>query len=246
MLIKEKKYKKEELTKGTNTKNKNNNNFIVLDDRTESITKGIKDVFKSINSYGYNVDVIDIRDSAKEILEDLKTKEFDTLLTVGEGGRTVLSSIKNNSFIKQKELILLNWSRSWNKDKSLGFETNIDDYNFKDKRIIILEDVIASGNTLYTLVKEIEKRGGKVEWIYSSLIQESSPLIKKSFCNMTSITVIKKPKDKDLDPFWYPPIYSLRHLIRGDEEMPEIYNVLNEKYFNNEDKVEKLIKRIRK
>lgn len=63
---------------------------------------------------------------------------------------------------------------------------------------------------------------------------------------MTSITVIKKPKDKDLDPFWYPPIYSLRHLIRGDEEMPEIYNVLNEKYFNNEDKVEKLIKRIRK
>ena len=245
-LIKEKKYKEKDLNSKTITKEKNKNNFIILDDKTERITKDYRKVFQEINQYGYQVDVVDIKNSANQILEELKTKEFDTIVTVGEGGRQVLSSMKKNAFLRKKEIILLKWSRKWQEDKALGFSTDIDDYDFKGKRIMILEDVIASGNTLFTLKNEIEKRKGKVEGIYSSLIQESSPLVKKSFCPVTSIVMIASPSDKSLDPFWYPPIYSLRHLIRGDEEMPAFYKVLNEKYFKNENRIEKMIKRIRK
>ena len=81
--------------------------------------------------------------------------------------------------------------------------------------------------------------------IASSLIQESSPIIHQSFSPTFSSVMIRKPKDTSLDPFWYPPIYSLRHLMHGDDEMNSFYKVLNEKYFNNNDKVERAIKRVR-
>ena len=246
MLVEEKKYRLDELTKKTYTIEKNDHSFIILDDKTSVITPKINKLFDLINSYDYDVSVIDIEDTAALIARSLKNKQFDTIVTIGMGGKQVYNSIKNESLFMGKNVYLVKWNRKWENDKSLGFDTNIDCFDFENKSVVLLEDVIASGNTLFTIMKEIENMGGDVEWIYSSLIQESSPIINNSFCNTLAAVVIKSPENKNLDPFWYPPIYSLRHLLYGDIEMENFYNILNEKYFNNEKVVETYIKKIRR
>ena len=246
MLVQEKKYTPSDLIYKTNTLEDNNNNFIILDDKTFKITSKIIELTKMISQYGYDVDIIDIKDSAIKIVNDLKDKDFDTIVTVGTGGRQLYSTIQDNETFKDKNIYLMKWNREWDKDKSLGFDTNINDFDLENKKIILLEDVIASGNTLFTIKNEIENRGGSLEWIYSSLIQESSPIILNNFCNTTAVVKINSLSDKTLDPFWYPAIYSLRHLLSGDDEMNSFYEVLNEKYFNNETKIEQYIKEMRR
>lgn len=247
MIIKERKYQRNELKYSSIQQEENNNNFIILDDKTFTIDNNFQKVKELIESYNYKVDVIDIKKTAEVIVNFLKKRinEFDTIICAGTGGKQLYNSIEDKSLFKEKEVVYLEWHRTWDNEQSLGFETNIDEFSYQDKRIIILEDVIASGNTLYTMMKEIEDRGGKVVEIYSAMIQESSPIIKKSFMNIFSVVKIKKPENPSLDPFWYPPIYSLRHLYDGDSEMENFYQILNDKYFNGEDKVERFIKKIR-
>lgn len=244
----EKKFKVKDLQYKSFHLYKCNNNFIILDDKTSKINKKIKQIFKLIRNYGYNLKIIDSKKYASKIIKIIKNEnlEFNTVILVGTGGKQMFKSIKDNSVFKNKEIYFIKWSREWKKDKSLGFETDLNKYNLKDKKIIIIEDVIASGNTLWTLKKYIEKLYGDVIGILSILIQESSPIINKSFSPTYSVIMINKSRDDGLDPFWYPPIYSLRHLLYGDDEMPFIYKLLNEKYFNNESIVEKEIKKIRK
>ncbi len=246
MIVKEKKYTPNDLIYKTYTLEENNNSFIILDDKTFKITSKMNELVELISKYGYQISIVDLKETTKKIINDIETKVFDTIITVGTGGKQVYSTIQDENVFKNKNICLMKWNREWDKDKPIGFDTNIDQFDLRGKKIILLEDVIASGNTLFTLKNEIEKRGGSVEWIYSSLIQESSPIIDKNFCNTTAVVVINSPKEESLDPFWYPPIYSLRHLIYGDEEMNSFYEVLNEKYFNGEKRVEQYIKEMRR
>ena len=248
MLIKEKKHSKEDLVYQTFCLQKCDDDFIILDDCTTEITKEVNEIFNLIKKFGYQLKVIDCRKYSIDIVRIIKEKNinFDTVVLAGTGGKQVFESIKDDLIFNDKNIYSLKWNREWENDISLGFDTDIDKYDFKDKNVIIVEDVIASGNTLWTMKKEIEKLNGKVNAIFSILIQESSPLINNSFCPIYSIITIKKPKDETLDPFWYPPIYSLRHLLYGDSEMPSIYKLLNNKYFNNSDEIECAIKKLRK
>lgn len=222
-------------------------NFIILNDIFKSINIKIKKIIKNIKKYSYNVKVFNISILAKKVIKCFKKDNiyFDTVLTVGTGGKHFLDSIKNDKLFLNKEIINLDWHRHWDNQKSLGFETDISTYDLKNKKILIMEDVIASGMTLVVLKEEIEKRGGEVVAINASLIQEASFLKDKSIVPTYVAVKINKPNDIALDPFWYPPIYSLRHLLYGDMEMSSFYKILNEKYFNNENKIEKMIKKYR-
>ena len=250
MIIKEKKYTNNDLIFNTTHLEDCQNNFIVLDDNSEKIIDDYKQIFNKIIEYGYNLTVLDSKQIMSKIICYLEKHNlcdcFDSIILAGTGGKKMYEGIKNTKIFKDKEIISLTWHRDWDGEKSLGFETNINEYNFSNKKVIILEDVIASGNTLWTLKNTLESYGAQVIFVISALIQESSPIIYKSFCNIYSGIMIKKPQDETLNPFWYPPIYSLRHLLHGDDEMECFYQILNEKYFNNEGKVEQLIKKYRR
>lgn len=219
-------------------------NFIILNDLSLKSKDILFNIFKEISKYNYQIKMFDISKLAMKIVKRFSKDKliFDTIITVGTGGKHFFESIKNNKIFLDKEIINLKWHRLWNKEESLGFETDILDYDLKGKKVLLMEDVIASGSTLITLNNEIKKRGGKVVAIVASLIQETSLFIEKSFASTYVAMKINKTLDITLDPFWYPPIYSLRHLLYGDEEMNDFYKILCEKYFNNEDKIEKLIK----
>ena len=95
---------------------------------------------------------------------------------------------------------------------------------------------------LYNIIFEIKRKGGNVKKIICAIINESSPLIDKSFAEtIVAAKIISKDSE---NPFWYPAIYSTRHLFYGDEEMPKFYEVLNDKYFKD-DKIEREIKKMR-
>jgi len=247
MLVKERKYSKSDLIYESIHFNECNDNFVILDDKTSKIDENIRGIFRLIEKYNYKLRVIDSGEYSKRIVSFIEKHniDFDAVLLVGTGGKQVFKNIKDNDIFNNKEIYSVKWNREWDSDISIGFRTNLNHYNLNNKQIILMEDVIASGNTLWTIVNEIRKYGGMVKGIFSILIQESSPIIERSFCPTYSIVMVNKPNNEELDPFWYPPIYSLRHLLYGDSEMSNIYNVLNEKYFNNNDEIELEIKKIR-
>ena len=219
--------------------------FIILNDGTKILSNNLQRIISSINKYGYSAYVEDMLLEANQIKNyGLNIFEnFDLVVSVGEGGKKFLTHLLQTG-IFNKEVINLIWHRVWNKEKSKGFETDIENYDFKGKRILLIEDVIASGKSLYCLKKELEKMGAKVIGVICGIINESSPLINNSFITTLSAKKLKTT-NSNLDPFWFPPLYSLRHLIYGDEEMPDIYNEMNKYYFNNNRDVENLIKEIR-
>jgi len=249
MIIKEKKYNNNDLIFNTIYLDKCSNNFIILDDNSEKLNEDYKIITEKIKNYDYDLVTLSSSKIMEKLISYLITNgldnSFDTVILAGCGGKQMYEGIKNSKFFINKEILDITWHRAWDGETSHGFETNIETYDLINKKVIIIEDVIASGNTLWTLKTKIEELGAEVIYVVSALIQESSPIINKSFCPIYSGMMINKPQNQELDPFWYPPIYSLRHLLHGDEEMPDFYQILNNKYFNNNEDVETLIKKYR-
>lgn len=250
MLIKEEKYNNNDLLFDTIYLSDCHNDFIILDDNSEELDENYKIITNKIKNYKYNLITLNSNKIMKNLISYLQLNNlsscFDSVILAGCGGKQMYESIKDSDFFLGKEILDITWHRIWNGENALGFETNVENYSLINKRVIIIEDVIASGHTLWTLKNTLQKLGAEVIYVISALIQESSPIITKSFCPTYSGVMIEKAKNKSLDPFWYPPIYSLRHLLHGDNEMPNFYQILNTKYFNNNNDVELLIKKYRK
>lgn len=242
MLVNNKKIQLDKAKENTTILSEIKENFIILDDNTYPNKRDINRIGEEISKYDYKVKILSINNLMKKVknylyLKNINLKDY-TIVTVGEGGKQVFKALNKDAL----EVIEIKWSRNWKNEISNEFITNIEDFNFKSKNIILIEDVIATGETLYNIILEIKRRGGDVKKIICAIINESSPLIDKSFA--ATIVAAKIISKDSKDPFWYPAIYSTRHLFYGDEEMPKFYGVLNDKYFKD-DKIEKEIKKMR-
>lgn len=226
----------------------NSNSFFILDDDTKIKSSKLNKIIDEIQLYGYKVNIITMAEISKKVIDFLENSlidDFDTIVLLGEGGSKFFSYFKDFSIFKDKKIVNLKWSRSWAGDNANFFVTNIDEFEINDERIIIFEDVIASGETIMNIKDYLENNGNQIMLIITCLMQETSPMANNNFCKTIVGNLINKSTAVDLDPFWYPPIYSLRHLIYGDEEMSEFYKSLNKRYFNSSKTVENLIKKVR-
>ena len=227
----------------------NFNSFFILDDNTQIESSKLDKIKDKIQLFGFQVKVITMEEISKMVINFLSKNlidEFDTIILLGTGGSRFFNFFENHMIFKDKKIIKLKWSRSWIGNNSNYFETNIDEFNISEERIIIFEDVVASGETVLNINKYLEKNDNKIVMLITCLMQETSPMNNKNFCKTIVGNVINRSNSLDLDPFWYPPIYSLRHLIYGDEEMSNFYESLNSRYFNGKKDVENLIKEVRK
>ena len=242
MLVNNKKIQLDKAKENTTILSEIKENFIILDDNTYPNKKNINRIGEEISKYDYKVKILSINNLMEKVrnylyLKNINLKDY-TIVTVGEGGKQVFKALNKDAL----EVIEIKWSRNWKSEISNEFITNIEAFNFKSKNIILIEDVIATGETLYNIIFEIKRKGGNVKKIICAIINESSPLIDKSFAEtIVAAKIISKDSE---NPFWYPAIYSTRHLFYGDEEMPKFYEVLNDKYFKD-DKIEKEIKKMR-
>ena len=242
MLVNNKKIQLDKAKENTTILSEIKENFIILDDNTYPNKKNINRIGEEISKYDYKVKILSINNLMEKVrnylyLKNINLKDY-TIVTVGEGGKQVFKALNKDAL----EVIEIKWSRNWKSEISNEFITNIEAFNFKSKNIILIEDVIATGETLYNIIFEIKRKGGNVKKIICAIINESSPLIDKSFAE-TIVAAKIMSKDSE-NPFWYPAIYSTRHLFYGDEEMPKFYEVLNDKYFKD-DKIEREIKKMR-
>ena len=242
MLVNNKKIQLDKAKENTTILSEIKENFIILDDNTYPNKKNINRIGEEISKYDYKVKILSINNLMEKVrnylyLKNINLKDY-TIVTVGEGGKQVFKALNKDAL----EVIEIKWSRNWKSEISNEFITNIETFNFKSKNIILIEDVIATGETLYNIIFEIKRKGGNVKKIICAIINESSPLIDKSFAQ-TIVAAKIMSKDSE-NPFWYPAIYSTRHLFYGDEEMPKFYEVLNDKYFKD-DKIEREIKKMR-
>lgn len=242
MLVNNKKIQLDKAKENTTILSEIKENFIILDDNTYPNKKNINRIGEEISKYDYKVKILSINNLMEKVrnylyLKNINLKDY-TIVTVGEGGKQVFKALNKDAL----EVIEIKWSRNWKSEISNEFITNIETFNFKSKNIMLIEDVIATGETLYNIIFEIKRKGGNVKKIICAIINESSPLIDKSFAETIVATKIIS-KDSE-NPFWYPAIYSTRHLFYGDEEMPKFYEVLNDKYFKD-DKIEREIKKMR-
>lgn len=227
-----------------------NSDFVILDDNSYSDVEDIHAVSKEIEKYKYTVNNINISDVMHRVASYLEkniefSKNVDLIIAVGEGGTRTLEALNKFNIYNNLEQKFIVWSRNWKGESSNEFITNIERIKLQGRKIILIEDVIATGETLYNIREKIKQMGGEVKGIISAIISYESPIKNKSFCKMIVGTEIKSNNKNIKDPFWYPPIYSLRHLFYGDKEMPYFYKTLNKRYFNNESNVENLIKKRR-
>lgn len=242
MLVNNKKIQLDKAKENTTILSEIKENFIILDDNTYPNKKNINRIGEEISKYDYKVKILSINNLMEKVrnylyLKNINLKDY-TIVTVGEGGKQVFKALNKDAL----EVIEIKWSRNWKSEISNEFITNIETFNFKSKNIILIEDVIATGETLYNIIFEIKRKGGNVKKIICAIINESSPLIDKSFAEtIVAAKIISKDSE---NPFWYPAIYSTRHLFYGDEEMPKFYEVLNDKYFKD-DIIEREIKKMR-
>lgn len=228
--------------------NLNFNSFFILDDNTKIDSSKLNRIIDEIQLYGYKVNIVTMTEIANKVIKFLENSlidEFDTIVLLGEGGSRFFALFKDCSIFKDKKIVNLKWSRSWSGDSANFFETNIDEFDINNERIVIFEDVIASGETIMNIKDYLENNGNQIMLLITCLMQETSPMANNNFCNTIVGNLINKSTSSDLDPFWYPPIYSLRHLIYGDEEMSKFYDSLSKRYFKSEKSIEKLIKEMR-
>ena len=242
MLVSNRKFDEKSLNNNTKILCNVEADFIILNDNTYINLEHICKIKRFIESYNYRVEILLLNQLMESIKEYLKSLEIElknyTIVAIGEGGKKAVEALNLNLNFSE-----LKWSRVWKNNVSEKFITNVEEFDYSNKEIILIEDVIATGETLFNVVSEIEKRGGKIIKIISAIINEGSPLSTKSF---KETIISKKIKNKfRKDPYWYPAIYSTRHLFYGDNEMPNFYKIFNEKYFRNEDKIEKEIKKMR-
>lgn len=214
--------------------------FFVLDDG--SIKCDFAPLMKFINRYFDDAIIVSLEDKVKALSKDfvsslLKIDKDTNYITVGEGGERILKYI---DWIDNSTTIALKFSRAWTKNCETNFTHNFNQFYFSGKEFVIVEDVIASGKTLESVSKQIECRGGKIKGIITATISGTSPL--NTFNDNYNIIACASLESSyavsnygSFEAHWFPGIYSLRHLFRGDEENPNFYPILSEKYFHGED-----------
>ena len=118
MLIKEKNNLMNKLNYKTIFLKSCRNNFIILNDLTHKINFKIIKIFLTIKNYKYNIKILNIGVLAKKVVKCFakENMDFDTVVTLGTGGKQLLKKVKNLPLFKDKCIIELEWHRSWEND----------------------------------------------------------------------------------------------------------------------------------
>jgi len=178
--------------------------------------------------------VYDINDLCKSLKYNFN---FKNVYAVGDGGKIVLGNININT--KNFDVILI--KRIWKDGKLLGF-SNIENVKIKEKSVLI-DDVIGSGKTLYYL-----NSAGVSDMEAVSLIMNSNPSDfkdengVKGYKNTTCTLLVE---GNGTDSYWYPAVYSLRHILwKPKENSWYLKNIARQYFKNNLEGLEKALNRL--
>ena len=209
--------------------------FFLLDDGIEKEKRDA--AYDFIHSNFFEPTMINLSNAAKLLYQRctfLLEDQENIIVALGQGGALIGDYLLE--YMPAKSIYKVQCHRQWADPANYSFQHNINTYNLLGKRIILIEDVIASGETIALAISAVTKAGGTVIAILSATISGESPLQanhgdyniivavsleSKSYCN-----------DKGSNAHWFPAIYSFRHLFYGEDENPHFYEILADLYFN--------------
>lgn len=202
--------------------------FFLLDDQT--IFPKINKLIKYIQQAGYNPTVLKVKDIS-QLNQQIWSRgwyapEF-RYVGIGDGGRSVLSQlVKSVNIPISYEHV--RFSQEIKNNQITGYSHNLFDYRWENTSVILVEDVIASGGTIYELTRYLEKAGANIIGIvslvtYNPIIKYIKyPIITRSLINRLDLNIL------------IPPLYSYRHLVHGEGELFSFYQYICKTYFEND------------
>ena len=208
--------------------------FFILDDGTS--IKTLEPLVAFLHQHHRKTCVLSLREISKKMSESLKRLiDFDNVFFIGlgQGGATTLNYMIDNldSNISSKNI---RWSRQWIDYNNFYFiKEDLDKSFYCGKNVILVEDVVASGKTVQVASDDLKKAGANVIGVVSALINEKSPALDSGFIDFALYGVHTHSllqKSNLLEAYWFPPIFSIRHLLYGQQEDPFFYQTVSEKY----------------
>lgn len=212
--------------------------FFILDDNVMASNISAFEEYLSQKKINYlNISLMEISNLVgQRLFSEVKLPKFDIVVGLGTGGTVMLNMLENYGVFNNISKCRLRWSHVWDESEVIGYSSDIYKYDWNNKKILIVEDVVATGETIITAAKEFEKMGGKVTGVISAIISGLSPFSEKTFIPLVAGLKAQSNKglDEDVNPYWFPAIYSIRHLLYGDKEMPNFYEKLSSTYFSGD------------
>lgn len=209
------------------------NNYNIVEEEVEAI-RSFLNILK--DNYNLHIREITFDDMAERLAQDIndfvEKNNVDTIIALGNGGEYLYNSLACY-FNKKIKKIKVKCRKKWlnNLNESYICLEKKQNYGLKN---IVLDDVMVTGDSVIEMEKEISMQGGELLKVYIGV---------KSFkCCYNKLPVkcafeVKSRKEKirnSNDLFWYPPIYSIRHIINFENGLKDFPKVISEKYFEGD------------
>ena len=154
-----------------------------------------------------------------------KSSEDNSFVSVGTGGYRFKSAIE-----RYANLQLVSYQMECHHDmrtNMISLKSDLSLHN--EKNIVLLEDYIASGKTIEHVSQFFFKRGIDIDAIISAAGNVNAKFASKLrvICGVLLTGV-----DMGLDPYWYPPFYSFRHIKNKENGQADFWEIVYKRYFS--------------
>ncbi len=230
--------------------------FFLLDDGTPAPDPST--IVKYLENQGYTVCTLSLQGVAvllsNRLISMLASLDISTLVSLGDGGAQFLAALSSAScdLPDHLEILRIRWSRTWRDDVEGEFEHDLDRFSWDGRRVLLVEDVVASGRTLEGAQSALFERGANVAAVATAVALGTSPWLRMApvplLVGLVAHGVDRVPFEHGRstdDPHWFPPFYSSRHLFFGDRDMPRFYERLAALYFGGDDTIQQLVLTLR-
>lgn len=179
-----------------------------------------------------------------KLKEDNAINDIDMIVTIGTGGRELFAAMKE--YFGDKETVDVLCKRVWKNNSLLEFEDDISDYHFQGKKIMLIDDVVATGFTLNHIIEKIEASKGIVTMVAVGIgschytDNGRHPFILGNRLYEKHEHVLSNKEEA----YWYPAIYSIRHLLNEENGMVDLKEKMAKMYFDNDTEIIKVMNRM--
>ncbi len=216
-------------------------------DSSEYQRKNLVKLKMQIREYGYilkeeKLDRISY-DLYNIIQKHIDLKNVDLFISIGNGGKFIAKSLLK--YLPTLNIAYVKFSRNWMNNGVEKFNFDFSNLEIVGKKVIILDDVLATGTSIKKAIEQLNNRNCNVVGCLVGITNEEYFKIEQQYPLYVARCIFKAKKMKDRqEPLWYPAIYSARHIFNFENGLEDFPQIFSNKYFNGKMSVINILKKI--